>query len=284
MAEPPTVIDLSKDDTNSHQANLRKLITVDQDFAEDLAIEAVREIEKLWPDLKAERFASQDILDLATALRTGKVLLEFRMLRAFLVLWKHSVSPHDVVSLEDLTDLVEAIYDLSSRQLGPVEKQNSAAALVVSDITYASKTDDVPNRVYTAGYSIRHSHIGYPTELCKIFTGNEEDLSDCSIDFQEGSEEIRTLWPDLEDKLVPKAAALRIMAFDICAARFDLSFRLLRAYVVCWMSGAFNNPSLVAGQRAKEIRNMALALVGPKNMVTHDNGGVTVLREQGEDR
>jgi hypothetical protein len=48
MTEPPTVIDPGTDGQPSHQApnnNLRKLIAIDQDFAKDLALEAVREIE-----------------------------------------------------------------------------------------------------------------------------------------------------------------------------------------------------------------------------------------------
>ncbi|KAG9520186.1 hypothetical protein KCU79_g23545, partial [Aureobasidium melanogenum] len=94
MAQPPTVIDLSKDDQATRQASnatLHKLIAIGQDFAEDLALQTLGEIEKLWPDLKAERFASQDIVDLSTTLRTGKINLESRMLRAFLVLWKDNL-------------------------------------------------------------------------------------------------------------------------------------------------------------------------------------------------
>lgn len=48
MADPPTIIDLSKDNQASHQAldtTLRKLIAINQDFAENLAHQAVGEIE-----------------------------------------------------------------------------------------------------------------------------------------------------------------------------------------------------------------------------------------------
>ena len=48
MAQPPTVTGLSNDDQTSRQApdaTIRKLIAIDQDFAKDLALEAVREIE-----------------------------------------------------------------------------------------------------------------------------------------------------------------------------------------------------------------------------------------------
>ncbi|KAG9687585.1 hypothetical protein KCU95_g4478, partial [Aureobasidium melanogenum] len=285
MAEPLTVIDLSQDGINNQQAPnnaLRNLIAIDQDFAEDLAIEVVREIEKLWPDLKAERFASQDIVDLSNALRTGEVLLEFRMLRAFLVLWKHGVNSLDLVSLEDLTNLAEAIYNLISRQLGPIEKQNSAAALVAPDVSNASKTDDVLNRVYTTGYSIEHSHIDYPATLYHIFMRSTSAVSILDIEYENGPEECQTLWPYLEQRFIPNAATLGIMAEGISAARFDLSFRLWRAYVVCWMTSAYNNPFMLLGERAKLIRIMALNIAGPENMVIHNSGGVTVLRKEGE--
>ncbi|KAH0154147.1 hypothetical protein KCU67_g9178, partial [Aureobasidium melanogenum] len=148
MAEPPTVIDPGTDDQTSHQVpnnNLRKLIAIDQGFAKDLALEAVREIEKLWPDLIVERFASQDIIDLWNALRTGKVLLESRMLRSFLVLWKDKIGNRRRMSSQYLIDLAASIHGLVSRQLGPAGKQSSTDAMVATNrLSYPTRNEIGP--------------------------------------------------------------------------------------------------------------------------------------------
>jgi hypothetical protein len=98
----------------------------------------------LWPDLIAERFASQDIIDLSNALRTGKVLLEPRMLRSFLVLWKDKIGNRRSMSSQQLIDLAASIHGLVSRQLGPAGKQSSADAMIAADTLHASRVDDVP--------------------------------------------------------------------------------------------------------------------------------------------
>ncbi|KAG9742974.1 hypothetical protein KCU73_g8530, partial [Aureobasidium melanogenum] len=286
MAEPPTVIDPGTDDQPSHQApnnNLRKLIAIDQDFAKDLALEAVREIEMLWPDLIAERFASQDIIDLSNALRTGKVLLEPRMLRSFLVLWKDKIGNRRSMSSQQLIDLAASIHGLVSRQLGPAGKQSSADAMIAADTLHASRVDDVPYRSYTGGYYLDHFEEKWPPTLFKIF--NWEEGYAYSKNYQEGIKECQSLWPDLEERYIPTVQQLKLMAREIREARLGLEFRLLRPFMVCWMQNPPHDPEnfVVGGHLAKCVRGVALAQAGPKNMVTHDDGSITILRREDEE-
>lgn len=94
--------------------------------------------------------------------------------------------------------------------------------------------------------------------------------------------QIQKLWPDLDGEFIPKVKHLKMMARDLCRAGFDLEVRLWRPFVVCWMA---NRPSIYNapnGKRAERARKMALALLGPGDMVTHDDGGITILRKEGE--
>lgn len=91
------------------------------------------------------------------------------------------------------------------------------------------------------------------------------------------------MWPDLDEKLISKGTDLIDMAISIYHAEIDLELRLLRPFVVCWMTGArFTADRDSDGARAIEIRDMVLAQMGPADMVTHNNGGVTILRGEGE--
>ncbi|KAG9676510.1 hypothetical protein KCU99_g2694, partial [Aureobasidium melanogenum] len=276
MAQPPTVIDLSKDDQATRQASnatLHKLIAIDQDFAENLALQALGEIEKLWPDLKAERFTSQDIVDLSTTLRTGKINLEFRMLRAFLVLWKDNLKYRQDMSSQQLIDLAVSLHSLVPRQLGPAEKQSSAA-----NGPNASQIDGSQVQSHTTDHYLQQYHAVWPDVLFAIF--HREELDD--TEYVEGPGECRSLWPDLEDELIPTVKQLKMMARDMRAARSGFEFGLLRAFVVGWMSDPPERLIVADGKRTNKIRKMALAQMGPENMVTHNDGTVTVLRKIGE--
>ncbi|KAH0364848.1 hypothetical protein KCU65_g6536, partial [Aureobasidium melanogenum] len=275
MAEPPTVIDLSKDNQASHQApdtTLRKLIAIDQDFAEDLAHQAVGEIEKLWPDLKAERFASQDIVELSTTLRTAKINLEFRMLRALLVIWKDHLMKRPGLSSQEMIEIAVVINRLVPLQLGPAKKQSSAA-----DFTNASEVDGSQDQSCTTDHYLEQYDAVWPDVLYDIF--HQRWLDD--DDYVKGREECRSLWPDLEEELVPTVKQLKMMARDLCAAHFPgLEFRLLRAFVVGWMFDPSERLIVADGKRASKIRKMALAQMGPKNMVIHNDGIVSILRKK----
>ncbi|KAG9838478.1 hypothetical protein KCU77_g10951, partial [Aureobasidium melanogenum] len=286
MAGPPTVIDLSKDDQATRQASnatLHKLIAIDQDLAKDLALEAVREIEKLWPDLIAERFASQDMLDLSKALRAGKILLEPRMLRSFLVLWKDRIGNRKSMSSQQLIDLAASIHGLVSRQLGPAGKKSSSDAMVAADALNASRVDDVPYRSYTGGYYLDHFEETWPPTLFKIF--NWEEGYACGNDYQEGLKECQSLWPDLEERYIPTVQQLKLMAREIREARSGLEFRFLRPFMVCWMLNPPHDPEnfVVSGHLVKWVRGVALTQAGLKNMVTHDDGSITLLRREDEE-
>ncbi|KAG9561635.1 hypothetical protein KCU71_g10444, partial [Aureobasidium melanogenum] len=219
------------------------------------------------PTSKKERFASQDVLDLANALRTGKVLLEFRMLRAFLVLWKDKIEGRHKMSHQQLANLAASIHDLSSRQLGPVEEKSSADTIA----------DD---KSYTKGYYLERYSVGWPSTLYDIF--NRKEGGD--IDFEKGPTECRNMWPDLEDELIPTVEQLKMMARDIRTARFDLEFRLLRAFVACWMTNPRQNYPFDHPERAEKMRKMALAQTGPENLITQDTGFITILRKEGDGR
>lgn len=90
------------------------------------------------------------------------------------------------------------------------------------------------------------------------------------------------MWPDLEDELIPTVKQLKMMARDMRAARSGFEFGLLRAFVVGWMSDPPERLIVADGKRTNKIRKMALAQMGPENMVTHNDGTVTVLRKIGE--
>lgn len=49
------------------------------------------------------------------------------MLRAFLVLWKDNLKYRQDMSSQQLIDLAVSLHSLVPRQLGPAEKQSSAA-------------------------------------------------------------------------------------------------------------------------------------------------------------
>ncbi|KAH0358337.1 hypothetical protein KCU83_g575, partial [Aureobasidium melanogenum] len=74
-----------------------------------------------------------------------------------------------------------------------------------------------------------------------------------------------------------------MMARDIRTARFDLEFRLLRAFVVCWMTDPRQNYPFDHPERAEKMRKMALAQTGPENLITQDTGFITVLRKEGDE-
>lgn len=166
---------------------------------------------KKWPDLKAERFASQDITDLSNALRTGNVLLEFRILRPFLVAWKDKIKNRDDISPEELTNLAASLCALNSRQLGPVEKQVQIDSTVADNAHKASEVDNGPyvryfffrivvwsfkaltsllQRLYTGGYYLDHFEQNWPSTLSDVFHYQQGWYLE-EIDFEEGPEKCR---------------------------------------------------------------------------------------------
>lgn len=90
------------------------------------------------------------------------------------------------------------------------------------------------------------------------------------------------MWPDLEDKLIPTAQQLKTMGGAIRAAHIYLELRLLRAFVVCWMTDLPEHSNFEERDRAERIYKMTLAQMGPKNMVMHNDGGITILRREDE--
>ncbi|KAI5202345.1 hypothetical protein E4T39_04746 [Aureobasidium subglaciale] len=102
------------DSKSVSDACLAKLITIDEEFTQEHARQAVQGIYTLWPDLK---FGDHDIYDIAQSLRQGNVVVEHRSLRAFLVAsiyFPNPTSPGHVKFIADMTLL----------QLGPVRKQD----------------------------------------------------------------------------------------------------------------------------------------------------------------
>lgn len=98
---------------------------------------------------------------MATALRTARVSLEYRMLRAFLVACKDQIKKRNNMSSKELAELAESLHGLIARQLGPVEEKSSAIIVeerksavvveersstvihVVTDVQPTSTTDGV---------------------------------------------------------------------------------------------------------------------------------------------
>lgn len=90
------------------------------------------------------------------------------------------------------------------------------------------------------------------------------------------------MWPDLRDEFIPSPEDLRRMAEDIWAAELRIEPRLQRGFIVYWMT-AYDLRSGRPGEGAKRIRDMVLGQMGPENMVTHDDGCVTLLRMEDEE-
>ncbi|THW68991.1 hypothetical protein D6D19_08658 [Aureobasidium pullulans] len=147
----PNVNDPIEDQDNKYPAStttisdaaLLRLITIDEEFTQEHATQAVSEIKILWRDLRKTDFAAYEIYDMAQVLRQGKVLLEYRLLRAFLVAWK--VLDVNFPSL-DSTGQAELIRDMVLCQLGPVKEQTTP--VVDNEITTPArkKTDAGVNK------------------------------------------------------------------------------------------------------------------------------------------
>ncbi|THY28279.1 hypothetical protein D6D01_03948 [Aureobasidium pullulans] len=131
--------------TTISDAALVRLITIDEEFTQEHATQAI-----LWRDLRKTDFVACEIYAMAQVLRQGKVVLEYRLLRAFLVAWK--VLDVNFPSL-DSTGQAELIRDMVLCQLGPVKKQDTPAVNREITTPAQKKTDAGINK--EANSSIR---------------------------------------------------------------------------------------------------------------------------------
>ncbi|KAG9747955.1 hypothetical protein KCU71_g16084, partial [Aureobasidium melanogenum] len=134
--------------------------------------------------------------------------------------------------------------------LGPAEKQSSAA-----NGPNASQIDGSQVQSHKTDHYLQQYHAVWPDVLFAIF--HREELDD--TEYVKGPKECRSLWPDLEDELIPTVKQLKMMARDVRAARSDFEFGLLCAFVVGWMSDPPERLIVANGKRTNKIRKMALA-------------------------
>ncbi|KEQ75316.1 hypothetical protein M436DRAFT_79729 [Aureobasidium namibiae CBS 147.97] len=99
---------------------LNTLISINEDFTQLHAYQAVHEIKTQWPDLRATDFTARKINDLFQFLRQGNILVQKSHLRAFIVAW--NVLDANFPSL-DATKQAKLIRDMVVSQLGAVGKE-----------------------------------------------------------------------------------------------------------------------------------------------------------------
>ncbi|TIA84027.1 hypothetical protein D6C76_01819 [Aureobasidium pullulans] len=72
--------------------NLERILDISQECYYDQVREAMNELCKLWPELGAEHLTTDEMMQMAGGLRVGQVVLEFRLLRPFVIEWNRQWS------------------------------------------------------------------------------------------------------------------------------------------------------------------------------------------------